>query len=137
MVSGIDHIAIAVNSLEEAIPFYRDQLGLPLKTIEEVPDQKVKVAIFTLGPSRIELLEPTAEDSPISKFLAKRGPGLHHLALRSDAVADDLHRLDQGGTRLIDSSPRSGADGMQIAFVHPEATAGVLLELTQPASHVD
>ncbi|MGE0490341.1 MAG: methylmalonyl-CoA epimerase [Vulcanimicrobiota bacterium] len=137
MVSGIDHIAIAVESLAEAVPFYRDQLGLPLKTVEEVPEQKVKVAIFTLGASRIELLEPTAEDSPISKFLAKRGPGLHHLALRSTAVADDLHRLDEAGARLIDKSPRDGADGMRIAFVHPEATAGVLLELTQPADHVD
>lgn len=137
MVSGIDHIAIAVESLAEAIPFYRDQLGLPLKTIEEVPEQKVKVAIFSLGPSRIELLEPTADDSPISKFLAKRGPGLHHLALRSSAVTEDLHRLDEAGARLIDKTPRAGADGMRIAFVHPEATAGVLLELTQPADHVD
>ena len=132
MISGIDHIAIAVKSLEEAIPLYRDQLGLPFSGIEEVPEQKVRVACFKLGASRIELLEPTASDSPITKFLAERGSGLHHLALRSDCVTDELERLEGLGVRLIDKKPRDGAEGMKIAFLHPKSTQGVLMELTQP-----
>lgn len=132
MIQGIDHVALAVSSLEETIPFYRDHLGLELKSIEEVPDQKVRVAIFALGPSRLELLEPTSDDSPISKFLAQRGNGLHHVALRSDDVSSELARLEGHGCRLIDKAPRQGAHGMQIAFVHPQSTHGLLLELSQP-----
>lgn len=132
MLESIDHIAIAVTSLDEVVPFYRDQLQLKLKAIEEVPDQKVRVAIFELGESRIELLEPTSPDSPISNFLDKRGPGLHHLALRTNALQQSLDQLAAGGVRLIDSKPRIGADEMQIAFVHPKSTHGVLLELSQP-----
>jgi methylmalonyl-CoA/ethylmalonyl-CoA epimerase len=132
LISGFDHVAIAVRSLEEAIPFYRDQMGLVLSRVEEVADQKVRVALFVAGSSRLELLEPTAEDSPISKFLAERGPGLHHIALRTDSIAEDLHSLAQQDVRLIDKQPRAGADGMQIAFLHPKSTGGVLLELTQP-----
>ena len=134
MISGLDHVAIAVKSLEAAIPFYRDQLGLPFTGIEEVPDQKVRVACFRLGEARIELLEPTAEDSPISKFLQERGGGIHHIALRTDSVVEELARLGSSGVRLIDEKPRNGADGMQIAFLHPKSTQGVLLELTQPHS---
>ena len=134
MISGLDHVAIAVKSLEEAIPFYRDQLGLPFTGIEEVPDQKVRVACFRLGESRIELLEPTADDSPISKFLSERGGGIHHIALRTDAVAEELGRLESTGVRLIDKAPRDGADGMKIAFLHPKSTQGILVELTQPHS---
>lgn len=132
MISGFDHVAIAVRSLEEAIPFYRDQLGLVFRGIEEVADQKVRVALFEVGFSRVELLEPTADDSPISNFLAERGPGLHHIALRTDAIGGELQSLADHGVRLIDKQPRAGADGMQIAFLHPKSTGGVLLELTQP-----
>ena len=131
-IKSIDHIAIAVHSLEQAVPFYQDQLGLELHGYEEVPEQKVRVAIFTLGESRIELLEPTAEDSPISKFLQKRGPGLHHLALRTDDIQEKLESLDHAEVPLIDKKPKDGADGMKIAFVHPKASGGVLLELSEP-----
>lgn len=133
-IESIDHIAIAVRSLDEAVPFYQDHLGLSLHGYEEVPEQKVRVAIFTLGPSRIELLEPTAADSPISKFLEKRGPGLHHIALRTDDINGQLRSLDQAQVPLIDKQPKDGADGMKIAFVHPKASGGVLLELSQPKS---
>ena len=104
-IEGIDHIAIAVHSLEEAVPFYEKQLGLALHSYEEVPEQKVRVAIFEVGGSRIELLEPTSEDSPISGFLAKRGPGLHHLALRTQQLKERLEDMSGKGVRLIDQGP--------------------------------
>jgi methylmalonyl-CoA/ethylmalonyl-CoA epimerase len=132
LISGLDHVAIAVKSLEEAVPFFRDQLGLEYGGIEEVPEQKVRVACFKLGGARIELLEPTAADSPISKFLAERGGGLHHVALRTETLSSELERLEGLGVRLIDKQPRDGADGMKIAFLHPKSTQGVLMELTQP-----
>ena len=136
MIDGIEHIAIAVNSIEESIPFYRDSLGLELEGCEEVPEQKVRVAFFKLGSAKIELLEPTCEDSPISGFLKKRGPGLHHLALATSDVTASLHELKQDGVRLIDESPKKGAEGKDIGFVHPKATGGVLLELcSQGDSH--
>lgn len=132
MITGVNHLAIAVPSLQEAIPFYRDVLGLPFTGTEDVPEQKVRVAFFQVGSTRLELLEPTAPDSPISNFLARRGPGLHHLALETDALEQDLERLEGQGVRLIDRQPRPGAHHTRIAFVHPQATRGVLLELTQP-----
>lgn len=132
MITGVNHLAIAVPSLQEAIPFYRDVLGLPFTGTEDVPEQKVRVAFFQVGSTRLELLEPTAPDSPISNFLARRGPGLHHLALETDALEQDLERLEGQGVRLIDHQPRPGAHHTRIAFVHPQATRGVLLELTQP-----
>ena len=134
MVNGIDHIAIAVNSLSEAIPFYEELLGLELEGTEEVPDQQVRVAFLRVGATRIELLEPTSETSPISKFLAKRGPGLHHIALTTEDVASRLVRLKEAGARLIDEEPKTGAEGKQIAFVHPKSTSGVLLELCSEGS---
>lgn len=137
MIQGLDHVAIAVPSLEEAIPLYRDVLGLPFLYFEEVTDQKVKVACFDLGGFRLELLEPTADDSPISKFLATRGGGLHHLAFRTPDVAAQLTEVEGKGIRLIDRQPRDGAGGMKIAFLHPKSTQGVLLELTQPGTHVE
>ncbi|MBX3167065.1 MAG: methylmalonyl-CoA epimerase [Candidatus Eremiobacteraeota bacterium] len=137
MIRQLDHVAIAVPNLDEAVPFYRDVLGLPFLYFEEVTDQKVRVACFDLGGMRLELLQPSSEDSPISKFLAQRGPGLHHLAFRSDDVASELERVRGHGVRLIDESPRSGAGGMQIAFLHPKSTQGVLMELTQPGEHVE
>lgn len=136
MIRQLDHVAIAVASLEQAVPFYRDVLGLPFMYFEEVTDQKVKVACFDLGGVRLELLEPTSEDSPISKFLAQRGGGLHHVALRTDDVQAELQRVRDQGVRLIDEQPREGAGGMRIAFLHPKSTQGVLLELTQPGDHV-
>lgn len=126
-----------MTSLEEAVPFYRDVLGLPFMYFEQVTDQKVRVACFDLGGMRLELLEPTSDDSPISKFLASRGAGLHHLAFRTDDVAHELERVQERGVRLIDEKPRAGAGGMQIAFLHPKSTGGVLLELTQPGTHVE
>ena len=129
MLEGIDDIAIAVESLEESIPFYRDSLGLELVGREEVSDQKVRVAFFKVGNTKIELLEPTTEDSPISSFLRKRGPGIHHLALASKDVSESLKGLSDQGVRLIDEIPRKGAEGKDIAFIHPKSTGGVLLEL--------
>ncbi len=125
----IDHVGIAVRSLDEAIPFYRDVLGLPLLEIEEVPDQQVRTAVFMSGYNRIELLEPTGPDSPVAKFLEKRGEGIHHIALRTADVSADLERVRAAGCRLIDEQPRPGAGGASIAFVHPKSTHGVLLEL--------
>lgn len=104
---------------------------------EEVADQKVKVACFDLGGMRLELLQPTSDDSPISKFMASRGGGLHHLAFRTEDVQSELDRVRQQGVRLIDETPRTGAGGMKIAFLHPKSTQGVLLELTQPGQHVE
>lgn len=134
VVNGIDHIAIAVKSLSDALPFYQKLLGLELGGIEEVPEQQVRVAFLHVGSTRIELLEPTSDSSPISKFLEKRGPGLHHIALATDAVSNELDNLKQAGVRLIDEEPKRGAEGKDIAFVHPKSTSGVLLELCSPGS---
>jgi methylmalonyl-CoA/ethylmalonyl-CoA epimerase len=127
----IDHLGIATNGLDEALKFWRDALGLELKDIETVEDQKVKVAMLPVGESRIELLEATSEDSPIAKFLQKRGAGIHHIAVRVDDIRATLSRLKESGARLIDEEPRTGAGGCLVAFVHPSATNGVLLELVQ------
>ncbi len=129
MIEKVEHIAIAVHSLEQALPFYCEQLGLEHELTEEVPEQKVRVAILKVGNTRFELLEPTAEDSPIARFLASRGPGLHHVALGTNELGQRLRDLDQGGVRLIDKKPRTGAEGKEVAFIHPKASGGVLLEL--------
>jgi methylmalonyl-CoA/ethylmalonyl-CoA epimerase len=131
VVKGIDHIGIAVESLDEAMPFYRDCLGLEFLGIEEVPSQKVRVAMFRVGESRIELLEPTSADSPIAKALEKRGPGLHHIAYSVDDAEAEVASLMEKGVRMIDTSPRDGAGGSRIAFVHPAASGKVLTELCQ------
>jgi len=130
MIKKIDHVGIAVRSLDEAIKVW-EGLGLKVEEIEEVPDQKVRTAIIHVGESRIELLEPTAEDSPIAKFIAKRGEGIHHIALGVDDIEGHLEKLKEAGYRLIDEKPRIGAGGAKIAFVHPKAVTGVLLELCQ------
>ena len=127
----IDHLGIAVHSIDEASRFYRNALGLQCAGVAEVPDQKVRVAFFPIGDTRIELLEPTADDSPIAKFLAKNGPGLHHIAYRVDDLTATLAALKSAGVRLIDEAPRPGAHGMQIAFAHPKSTSGVLTEFCQ------
>ena len=128
----IDHIGIATNGIDEVARFYRDALQLDVAEVEEVSDQKVRVAMLPRGESRLELLEPTSDDSPISKFLAKRGPGIHHIAVRVEDINQALDKLKQQGARLIDERPRVGAGGCLVAFVHPSSTGGVLLELVQP-----
>ena len=127
----IDHLGIAVRSLDEASRFYRDVLGLEYGGTEEIPDQKVRVAFFQIGEVRIELLEPTAADCPIAKFLETRGPGLHHIAYQVEDLPGTLAALKAAGVRLIDETPREGAHGMKIAFAHPQSTTGVLTEFCQ------
>lgn len=127
----IDHIGVATNSIDESATFYLDALGLEVAETETVLDQKVRVAMLPVGESRIELLEGTSADSPISKFLEKRGPGMHHIALRVDDINLALIQMKQRGARLIDEVPRSGAGGCLVAFVHPSSTGGVLIELVE------
>jgi methylmalonyl-CoA/ethylmalonyl-CoA epimerase len=129
--SRIDHLGIAVHSLEEGSRFYRDALGLKCEGSEEIRDQKVRVVFFQVGEVRIELLEPTADDSPIAQFLEKKGPGLHHIAYRVEDLPATLATLKSAGVRLIDETPRDGAHGMKIAFVHPKSSDGMLTELCQ------
>ncbi len=127
----IDHIGIATSGIDEAARFWRSALGLTAIETEEVADQKVRLAMLSIGGSRIELLEGTAPDSPISKFIDKRGPGIHHLAVNVDNIHSALAQLRENGARLIDTEPRRGAGGCLVAFVHPSSTGGVLLELVQ------
>ncbi len=130
-IKGIDHIGIAVASLEESVPFYRDILGLTFLGVEEVPSQKVRVAMFSVGESRIELLEPTSDDSPVARAIEKRGQGMHHIAYSVDDTSAEVDSLIQKGIRMIDSTPREGAGGTKIAFVHPAASGKVLTELCE------
>ena len=127
----INHLGIATKGIDEALKFWSDALGLENVHTEIVEDQKVRVAILPIGESRVELLEPTSDDSPISKFLEKRGGGIHHIAIEVDDIEASLAQLKAKGMRLIDESPRIGAEGCLVAFVHPAATNGVLLELVQ------
>ena|SRR5438128_7234983 len=128
----INHLGIATRSIDEALKFWTESLGLENVHTETVADQKVRVAMLPLGESRIELLEPTSEDSPISKFLEKRGGGgIHHIAIEVDSIESALEDLKHKGMRLIDEVPRVGAEGCLVAFVHPSSTGGVLLELVQ------
>ena len=127
----INHLGIATKGIDEALKFWEDALGLENVHTEIVEDQKVRVAMLPLGESRIELLEPTSEDSPISKFLEKRGGGIHHIAVEVEDIEAALAKLKRNGARLIDEKPRIGAEGCLVAFVHPASTNGVLLELVQ------
>lgn len=127
----LDHIGIATKGIAEALKFWSGALGLENIHTEIVEDQKVKVAMMPIGDARIELLEPTSEDSPISNFLAKRGGGIHHIAIEVDDIAAALEKLKSNGIRLIDEFPRTGAEGCMVAFVHPSSANGVLLELVQ------
>ena len=129
----IDHLGIATHGIDQALKFWQDALGLEHVHTEIVEDQKVRVAMLPIGESRVELLEPISEESPISNFLEKRGGGLHHVAVRVDDINAALDRLKQQGVSLIDDSPRIGAEGCLVAFVHPKAAGGVLLELVQTA----
>ena len=128
MVKKISHIGIAVKNLEEGIAFY-EKLGLKLEAIEEVPSQMVRVAFLPCGDTRIELLEPTSEDSPVAKFIEKRGEGIQHLAFAVDDLPQALKDIEAQGVRLIDKEPRPGAHQADIAFLHPKSTNGVLIEL--------
>ncbi len=130
MIKGIDHLGIAVNSIEEAKVFYQ-QLGLEIEAIEEVPQEKVRVALISCGESRIELLEPTSDDSPIARFLAKRGPGIHHVCLSSNDVRGDGEGLSEAGFRMLRPEPTPGADGCWVNFIHPKSAGGVLVELSE------
>jgi len=130
MIQKIDHIGIAVESIEEARGFY-ESLGLTIEAIEEVPQEKVRVALIQCGESRIELLEATDEDSPIAKFLEKRGPGMHHVCLGTDDVRGADAALRQAGHRLLRPEPTPGADGCWVQFIHPKSAGGVLMELSE------
>ena len=131
MTKKINHIGIAVKNIEASVPFYRDALGMQFEGTEEVAEQKVRVAFLAVGESRIELLEPTSPDSPVAKFLEKNGEGIHHIAYEVADLTAALAALKAEGVRLIDETPRSGAHGTRIAFLHPKATGGVLTELCQ------
>jgi methylmalonyl-CoA/ethylmalonyl-CoA epimerase len=127
----LDHIGIAVSNIDDALAFYRDALGLEIETPEEVRSQKVRAHFIPAGEAALELLEATADDSPIAKYVQKRGPGLHHVTLRVANIAAALAQLKARGVRLIDESPRSGAHGSLVAFIHPSSAHGVLVELKQ------
>ena len=131
MIERIDHIAIAVRSLEEHIPFYRDVLNLEYRGTETVTDQRVRLAVFRVGEVQIELLEPTGPDSPISSFIEKRGEGLHHISYRVDDIEGQIAELKRKQVRMIDEDPRAGAHGSRIAFLHPQSSGKVLTELTE------
>ena len=124
----IEHIGIAVQNLEESIAYYEKVLGLKCYAVEEVTDQKVKTAFFMVGQTKLELLEATSEESPVAKFIDKKGPGIHHLAFAMDNVAEALNDAEEKGVRLIDKTPRNGAEGLTIGFLHPKSTGGVLTE---------
>ncbi|MBO8167565.1 MAG: methylmalonyl-CoA epimerase [Thermoanaerobacteraceae bacterium] len=131
MIKKIDHIGIAVKSIEKARKFYEGVLGMNVTEIEEVPEQKVKVAFLPTGDSELELLESTDPDGPIAKFIAAKGEGIQHIALRVDDIEQALAELKEKGVRLIDEKPRRGAGGARIAFIHPKATFGTLVELCE------
>ncbi|NOR88319.1 MAG: methylmalonyl-CoA epimerase [Bacteroidales bacterium] len=124
----IEHIGIAVNNLEESIKYYEEILGLKCYAVEDVLDQKVKTAFFMVGQTKLELLEATSEESPVAKFIEKKGPGIHHLAFAMPDVAQSLKDAEEKGVRLIDQKPRNGAEGLSIGFLHPKSTGGVLTE---------
>lgn len=133
MLSAIDHIGVAVEDLDEAIALHRDRLGMTLVHRETVSEQGVEAVLLDVGDSHVELLQPLGPDTAVGKFLARRGPGLHHVAYRVDDVEEALRQLAAEGVRLIDEHPRNGIRNSRVAFVHPAATGGVLTEIVQPA----
>jgi methylmalonyl-CoA epimerase len=133
MKAVLDHLGIAVSDLSSSLKFFEETLGLDLESSEEIPSQRVRAHFVRTGESTLELLEATAPDSPIAKFIEKRGPGLHHLCLRVENIDAALAHLRSRGIRLIDENPRPGAEGSLVAFIHPSATHGVLVELKQKA----
>ena len=128
-LNKIEHIGIAVKSIEESLTYYEDILGLKCYAIEEVKEQKVKTAFLKIGETKLELLEATSNDSPIAKFIEKRGEGIHHIAFDTNEIKETLNELKNKGIRLIDETPRKGAEGLEIAFLHPKSTGGVLTEI--------
>lgn len=130
-LTHIEHLGIAVKSLDEAIPYYENILGLKCYAVEEVADQKVKTAFFKIGQTKLELLESTSPEGTIAQFIEKRGEGIHHIAFATTSVKDALADAEAKGVRLIDKAPRKGAEGLNIAFLHPKSTMGVLTELCQ------
>lgn len=130
-ITHIEHIGIAVKNLDEAIEFYEDKLGLKCYAIEEVKDQKVKTAFFMVGQTKIELLESTEPDGPIGKFIEKRGEGIHHIAFAVKNIENQLNKLESKEVKLIDTKPRKGAEGLDIAFLNPKSTMGVLMEICE------
>ncbi len=132
-ISRIDHLGIGVQSIDEVLPYFEKSLGLKCYAIEEVADQKVKTAFLKVGEVKLELLEPTSPDSAIAKWLEKGGKGVHHVAFAiEDGLAEALVEIESKGVRLIDKTPRPGAEKMSIGFLHPKSTAGILTELCEP-----
>lgn len=127
----IEHIGIAVSSLDSAISFYEKILGIKCYKIENVPDQKVRTAFFKVGQTKIELLESTDPEGPVGRFIEKKGEGLHHIAFAVSNIEDQLKHAQRMGVKLIDSNPRKGAEGLEIAFLHPKSASGVLIEICE------
>lgn len=132
MIKKIDHIGIAVKNLDEQIKFYSNIFGLTCSKIAEVPEQQVRLAMFPVGETRIELLESTSENGPIAKFISKKGEGIHHIAYSIADLVGNLKRLEEQQVQLIDKEPKRGEDDHKIAFLHPKSTFGVLTELSEP-----
>jgi methylmalonyl-CoA/ethylmalonyl-CoA epimerase len=132
MIKKVHHIAIAVPDIEEAARFYEQHLGLKMSGVESVPSNKVKAGFIPIGDTRIELVQPETPDSPVARFIDKHGPGFQHLCFEVDDVAAELARLDAAGVRLVNRAPVDGAHGCKVGFIHPSATGGVLIELSQP-----
>jgi len=133
MLSTIDHVGVAVDDIDAALSLYRDSLGMPLVHRETVAEQGVEAALLDVGDSHIELLQPLGPETAVGKFMASRGPGLHHIAYRVENVEETLNALAAAGLRLIDEHPRTGIRGSRVAFIHPASTGGVLTEIVQPA----
>jgi methylmalonyl-CoA/ethylmalonyl-CoA epimerase len=127
----IEHIGIAVKNIKEALKYYENILGLKCYAVENVEDQKVKTAFLMIGETKLELLEPTSDDSPIAKYIEKRGEGIHHIAFAVEGIEKRLAEVEEKGIRLIDENPRKGAEGLEIAFLHPKSTGGVLTEFCE------
>lgn len=134
MLKRVHHLGIAVKNLDQAVKTLKDAFGLEAVSVEEVPSQKVRVAFLPVGECRLELLEPTSEESTIAKFMAKRGEGFHHVAFETDEIEGALKHAEKQGLRLIDEVPRPGAHGTKVGFIHPKSTFGVLIELVQEST---
>jgi methylmalonyl-CoA epimerase len=132
MMEALDHLGVAVHRLVDRLDFWRDALGIEPERFEEVPSEKVRIAFLSVGNTHVELLEPTAPDSPIARFLASRGEGIHHVCFRVSDIEDVVARLRKAGAPLIGDAPRPGAGGCRVAFLHPRGTGGILIELSQP-----
>ena len=128
-IKSVNHVAVVVEDMEKALSFWRDALGIEVHELRDVPAEKSQVAFLPLEGSEVELVQPTSDDSGIAKYLAKRGPGMHHICLEVDNIVDMMAQLRSKGVRLINEEPRTGTDGKKYAFIHPESTSGVLVEL--------